>query len=180
MDRARNWCPGNFHGFDGLLARCGLRLAYPRRLCTSCTLHNLLYTVVEPSYRCWQTKATCDARTEACVRVPAPQCRSRVTGHFKYPNNCSFVLADCCVSQPPASRVPLFATLASTAVDFLLPYQTSILHSRSQTSLSRLVRLFLPSNSIHSLISRHVHDATPQSRPYHLGRRPWCGQGHTI
>lgn len=180
MDRARNWCPGNFHGFDGLLARCGLRLAYPRRLCTSCTTFCTQWLSRATEADVGKRRQHVTHGSRLCVRVPAPQCRSRVTGHFKYPNNCSFVLADCYLFELPASRVPLLATLASTAVDFLFPYQTSILHSRSQTSLSRLVRLSLPSNSIHSLILRHVHDATPQSRPYHLGWRSWCGQGYSV
>lgn len=75
-------------------------------------LHNVLYTVVQPSH-------VGNGRQHVThrPRLVSPQCRSRVTGHSKYPNNCSFLLADCYVVRLPAPRVPLFATQASTAVD---------------------------------------------------------------
>ena len=132
------------------LRRCGLRLAYPRRLCTNCTT-SCRYTAVEPS-------EVGNGRQHVThrPRLVSPQCRSRVTGHFKSPNNCSLVLADCYLFQLRASRVPLFAALAITVADFLFLYQTSVLHSRSYTLLRRLVRLIIPSISIHSLISRRT------------------------
>jgi hypothetical protein len=105
-------------------------------------------------------------------------------GSFQSPNNCSLVLADCHVSHLRASRVPLFAAY------FLVPgkYCRSLSHSfrlRIRTQ-GRTRRLAVLSGRFHPLLhhtlshNRTLQDATPQSRSYHLGRRSWRGQRHSV